>query len=954
MTRVLKWAVPVIAAIGCAVYLLYSAYNDVKIGMTRQLQAQEMILARQAAKGIESLFENYWLVMDSLSKSDHIINLDDMGEAWLQTFYTSNKSAVKNIVRIDSDGRVTYSFPHTFIKGADLSSHDHIKTISSSHKTVFSDFFPSAQGFQTIAFHVPVFKDGNYDGNLGILVDYDYIAENYLDNLRIGNKGQAWVISSRGIELYSNVQSDVGKPASENYKNSESALSLLRKMETGKEGAFHYFRNNGSHNELLYAAYYPARLYNTFWSICVSAPESEVLSHLQGFNNRWSAILVFLTAAGIGFSYYYLRFHLLSSEHKIRKNAEAALRESETRFRTLFEAMTEGVALHEVIYDEQGVAVDYRIISTNPAFERHTGLSQDCVNGRLASEAYGTGSAPFLSRFAEVAKTGLPDSFETPYPSPDRFFFISVTSPRQGQFVTVFENITERRKAEDALRESEERYRRLFEMETDTILLTDIETGRFLDANPAASALYGYSIEELLTMRPVDISAEPEKTIKTIQDANTLVPLRFHKKRDGTIFPVEITGRHSDLDGRRVHIAAIRDISERIEAEKEHKRLEDQLRQAQKLEAVGTLAGGIAHDFNNLLAPIIGYAEMALLKTPDQGPMRRGLEQILNAGLRAGDLVKQILAFSRFTQEQERIQIDVGSVVSEALKLIRSSLPSTIEIRHDIQDGFAMADATQIHQVLINLCTNAAQAMNEQGVLEVSLSRVNLADADLAAELSSFELKPGPYLRLRVADTGFGMDAKTLDRIFDPYFTTKAVGKGSGLGLAVVHGIVKRHKGAICVESRLGEGSVFSVYIPATEANPGSVDEDATVVPPTGTERILLIDDEPAVLEIGTEIMEQLGYQVTPVRDSVDAIELFRAAPESFDLIITDYTMPTLTGIDVIKETRRIRSHIPIILSTGFNEKLLPSIAVDLGVEFIMKPFGLKKIAETARKALTV
>ena len=261
-----------------------------------------------------------------------------------------------------------------------------------------------------------------------------------------------------------------------------------------------------------------------------------------------------------------------------------------------------------------------------------------------------------------------------------------------------------------------------------------------------------------------------------------------------------------------------------------------------------------------------------------------------------------------------------------------------------------MADPTGIHQILLNLCTNAAHAMGDKGVLEVRLSRVDLNKSDLDGQLI-VDLKPGQYLKLSISDTGCGMDARTLERIFDPYFTTKEVGKGSGLGLAVVHGIVKRQGGAITVQSEPGKGTLFCIYIPAMEAMVDPIVETRQVLP-TGTERILLIDDEQSIVEMETAVFEELGYDVTPVTDSLRALEIFRSRPGEFDLIITDYTMPNLTGIDLSKEIRRIEPDIPIILCTGFSEKVTEKGAMDLGVELAMKPFSMKQIAELVRKVL--
>ncbi|MGO9687506.1 MAG: ATP-binding protein [Syntrophobacteraceae bacterium] len=377
--------------------------------------------------------------------------------------------------------------------------------------------------------------------------------------------------------------------------------------------------------------------------------------------------------------------------------------------------------------------------------------------------------------------------------------------------------------------------------------------------------------------------------------------------------------------------------------------LEAKLMQAQKLEAIGTLAGGIAHDFNNILSPIIGFTEMALRDIAHSSPMRSGLEQVLIAGLRARELVKQILAFSRPGREGEKVPLELSGIVQEVMKLLRASLPVSIEMRQNLEKGCALADATQIHQVLMNLCINAAHAMDDHGVLEVNLDRVHLRESDIES-LSLIGLKPGPYLKLSVSDSGRGMDAATIHRIFEPYFTTKEVGKGTGLGLSVVHGIVKRFEGAVSVQSIVAKGTTFSIYIPAIEGE----DEDSSMSLDGiagGKESILLIDDEQIMVELGTMILERLGYQVTPATGSLQALELFRANADRFDLIITDCSMPDMTGTDMAKEIRRIRPGIPIIMCTGFTEKVAPGTAEEFG-GLIMKPYIAKDIAELVRKLL--
>ncbi|MGD0397957.1 MAG: PAS domain S-box protein [Syntrophobacteraceae bacterium] len=421
---------------------------------------------------------------------------------------------------------------------------------------------------------------------------------------------------------------------------------------------------------------------------------------------------------------------------------------------------------------------------------------------------------------------------------------------------------------------------------------------------------------------------------------------------DGNLRWIEGRGLcHYDADGRPVRLlGTVQDITERKRAEQEKEKLETQLRQSQKVEAIGMLAGGIAHDLNNILQPIIGYTEIQLLELSPSSPLRENLEQVLHASLRAKELIGQILTVSRFAQEQQRIPTDISLIIKEALKLLRSTLPTSIEMRQKIRKGIALADPTQIHQVLMNLCTNAAYAMDGKGILEVHLSPVDLSKSDLTGQ-SIFDLKPGPYLGLTVSDTGCGMDAETMERIFDPYFTTKEVGKGSGLGLAVVSGIVKRHEGAITVLSKPGKGTEFSIYIPRVDVQPEATMQGEDPLP-RGSERILFVDDEPAVMAMATRLLEHLGYKVTSQTNSVNALEVFLSSPDEFDLVITDYTMPKLTGIDLAREVRRIRPDMRIVLCTGFSEKITPDGVKELGMELLMKPYSVREISEVVRKIL--
>ena len=389
---------------------------------------------------------------------------------------------------------------------------------------------------------------------------------------------------------------------------------------------------------------------------------------------------------------------------------------------------------------------------------------------------------------------------------------------------------------------------------------------------------------------------------------------------------------------------------ERKRTEEALRKSEKGLRQAQKMEAIGTLAGGIAHDFNNILGAVIGLTEMTLYECREASQRRR-LEQIIKACDRAKNLVNHILTFSR-QSDQERKPVDIGIIVKEALKLLRASLPSTISISSDIpsNSNTVLADPTQIHQIMMNLSTNAAHAMREKGgVMKISLEGV---DIDSIALSSTPSLKPGTYVRLIVSDTGHGIDPAVIDRIFDPFYTTKKPGEGTGLGLSVVYGIVKSHGGTISVYSEPGIGTNFKVYLPRIETS-AAIETKSIELIPGGQEHILFVDDEEVLAEIGREMLQYVGYTVTSRTSSIEALEAFRAQPSRYDMVITDMTMPNMTGVALAREIHRVRSDIPIIICTGFSEFINEAEAGRLGIQkLIMKPLFMKDLALAIRDVL--
>jgi signal transduction histidine kinase len=379
---------------------------------------------------------------------------------------------------------------------------------------------------------------------------------------------------------------------------------------------------------------------------------------------------------------------------------------------------------------------------------------------------------------------------------------------------------------------------------------------------------------------------------------------------------------------------------------------ERQLQQVLKIQAIGTLAGGIAHDFNNILFPIVGYTELTMDEVPEDSVAHINLEEILKAAHRAKDLVKQILTFSR-QSGQERKPLQVQQVTLEALKLLRASIPASIDIVHNIDANCSpvMGDATQIHQIIMNLCTNGYHAMQDKGgKLEVSLKETYVGYDQTVQKIG---MQPGNHVQLVVKDEGCGMDSSVLNRIFEPYYTTKEQGKGTGLGLSVIHGIIKNHRGDIAVTSAPGKGTVFTVNLPAIEETDAQTFIEPVNGAEKGTERILLIDDEEQIISMERKMLENLGYQVTARTDSVEALEEFSKQPQDYDLVITDMTMPHMTGDELAQKLLVIKPGIPVILCTGFNEDITEEKALEMGIQkFVMKPVIKKELATTIRSVL--
>ncbi|MBT3296815.1 MAG: PAS domain S-box protein [Verrucomicrobia bacterium] len=490
------------------------------------------------------------------------------------------------------------------------------------------------------------------------------------------------------------------------------------------------------------------------------------------------------------------------------------------------------------------------------------------------------------------------------------------------------------------------------EQSAEAIVITDAQ-GLIEYINPQFEKTTGYSLDEVRGRNPSLLKSGKqddafyEALWATIVRGEIWRGHFVNRKKNGQLFEEEATISPVKNESGEIinYVAVKRDVTHENE-------MEERLQQAQKMEAIGTLAGGIAHDFNNILTSIIGYTQLAESETEDNPDAQNYLEQVRKASRRAAELIKQILSFSRSSM-RERSLLNVGSLVQEALKLLRSTIPTTIEIKQqvDLGCGPILADATQMHQVVMNLCTNAYQAIEEHGSITVTLKEVTM---DEVAPGMRPDTRAPHYAQLVIGDTGCGMDTDTEQRIFEPYFTTKSGGEGTGLGLSMVHSIVYAHDGFISVASDCGEGTTFTLMFPIVRSGAEAADDEAAIeLLPRGCERILFVDDEEMIVFLGRTLLEGLGYKVVACTDSQNALAAFLKAPDSFDLVLTDQTMPGLTGSDLALEVRKHRADIPIVLCSGYSPDMTMTKMRKIGIaEYIMKPVDRSILAQAVRRAL--
>ena len=907
------------------------------------------LLADQTARSIESID-----ILLRAAAND--ISATGVGDPATRTFRMKDRISgipqVRAILLLDRDGRIIVSTDEQFRIGADLSERPYFRKYRDG----------TVKGYMTDPYLGPISKrwafalsepitdsDGQFAGVIAAIINIEYFDRLYR-SLDIGEHGFVALMTRDGVVV----------------TRVPPRAELLGKRLPDSAGVLTGIRRDGRYSgwspgtvaasstrALISAAPVP----DAPFVVMVGAPERTVLAPWRTEAARIIARTLLTSAAML------VLMALAARELSRRAEADRRMRESEKRYAMAVAGANDGI--WDLDYTTGKMYFSARaleLVGLDPKLEGFRQREEwDALIHRHEDDK------AHFERSLEDLIAGTDSNYQVEWRArhPDgsyRWVMIRGLCFRDtdGRPVCLAGSITDiepRKRHEAAILRQTALLDELFESAPEAVALLDLD-GRVMRTNREFASLFGFAATEstgrLLSelIIPVD-QIDETRMIGAAGHSGERVSAECERlRKDGSHVHVALTAAPVSIEGRTIGVYTIhRDITERKLAEAEQDRLQTRLRQAEKMEAVGRLAGGIAHDFNNVLGGILGYGEMLLENAAEASPEQRYARNLLIAANRGRDLVDQILTYSR-SQRAVREPVEIGRIVRETLDVIRGSVPQgiTLELALPQMPLVAIGDATQLHQVVMNLCTNAIYAMGGDGVLAVSLEAVDLGH-ELA--LTQATLAPGRYIKLVVADTGTGMDGATLARIFEPFFTTKEVGQGTGLGLSLVFGIVADCGGATHVESTLGHGTTFEIYLPRSDIENVIIEHDEKPIERGHGERVLLIEDEKPLLIMITELLTRLGYEPAPFSDPHAALASLEAAPGSYDVLLTDETMPGLTGTAVARAARRVRSGLPIVLISGYTGPLLVRMALSAGVrEVLRKPLQSRELAAALARAL--
>ncbi len=817
-------------------YLFYDFYGEAKRKAIAELNSRQMLHAEQAAQGITDYFDHWIDTLKSIAQQEDIQTLDHRGQAELKSFLESHQAVIRSVSRLDAEGRILYLLPeHPGIGALDFASQKHIREVRKTRQPVVSDVFSTVQGFDAVAIHVPVFRGKTFSGTVGITIDFQVIARRYLEKIRIGETGYAWMISRDGTELYCPVPGHTGKSVFENCRNFPSILAMANEMVQGRQGVttyqFDMIRGETVEAASKLAVYRPIRVGNTFWSIVVASSEEEMIATLNSFRNKLIIVIGLLLAGGGFFSFFGMRAWGIVREEEKRKKMEEALRASEDRYRFLFEAAPVGIAL------------------TN-------------------------------------------------------------------------------------------------------------SEGRIRDANSFLLKILGYTVEEARNLTVEAVYVNPDDRLRLLDAMQLHGYLRewevLFRRKDGSVFDGLLDARKIEYGGEPLFLTTIRDITDLRRGEGERKVLEERLSRMEKMESLGMLAGGVAHDLNNVLGILVGYSELLLDDLDPDSPLREHVRNILLGGERAAAIVQDLLTMAR-RGVQNRDVVNLNTIIAELqatpeyAKLCSSHSGVRVEALLEAELLNIQGSPMHLSKTLLNLLNNAMEAMRRGGRVTIRTENLYLDHPVAGYD----EVREGDYVLLSVTDAGEGIAPENLKRIFEPFYTKKVMGRsGTGLGLAVVWGTVKDHCGYIDIRSEPGRGSTFSLYFPVTREEGVRPETVAPVAYLGRGESLLVIDDVQEQRELAVMMLTKLGYRVEALSSGKEAVEYLKQ--KKMDLVVLDMIMdPGMDGLDTYREILKLHPKQKAIIVSGFAETDRVRSAQELGAgAYVKKPYMLGRIGMAVRKEL--